>query len=219
MFRELDQLLQAQQNPTSFPENVAAPYSAGFSQMPDLAPLPKLLSEREGHLDGGGSQDIPPELWRSPFNELAPAAESLDVDAAQGNACLGEPLFESTHLRADALASAAKVSSSQPADVQLQPDCREEPTADALSGASQGTRCSGPAQMTGLRSSGHSAAALPPLAASPKQPAPEQRLLPEPQRSLGAVPGLDMPAPSWPAASHAFPDQAVRSHLMAPLGK
>ena len=188
---------------------MAAPLSAGFGLMPDLAPVPELLTDH-GVQPHGGSRDIPPQIWRSPFTEQAPAAESLGFDAST----LGPG-----HLTADSLAPAAKMSGNQPAELQLQPDSRGEPIANALSGGSQGTRCSGPAQITGLRSSGHSAAALPSLDASPKQPAPEQRLPPESQRSLGVQPGLDMPPPSWPRASHMFPDQALRSQRIAPLGK
>ena len=185
--------------------------------MPDLAPVPELLTGGQPH--GGAAHDIPPQTWRSPFTESAPAAESLGVDAIDGGACLGGPAFGPAHLSAGALAPAARLSGSQPAELQLQPDSRGEPTADAVSGGSQGTRCSGPAQITGLRSSGHSAAALPLLDTSPKHPAPQQRLLLESQRSLGVGPGLDMPAPSWPRASHTFSDQALRSQLMAPLGE
>ena len=215
LLRELDQLLHAQPRSVPFPENMAAPSSAGFGQMlPDLASPPQLLTDYGGQPHGG--ETIAPQIWRSPFTEPAPAAETLGVDAAEGNACLIGHAFG---LAADAVAPAAKMSGSQPAGVQLHQDSRGEPVAGALSGASQVTRCSESAQMTGLRSSGHSAAALQSLDASPKQSAPEQRLLPEPQRSLGVGEGLDMQAPSWPRASRTFPDQTLRSQLMAPPGK
>ncbi len=196
---------------------MAAPSSAAFGPMPDLAPVPELLTDHGGQPHG--PNDMPPQMWRSAFTEPTPAAESMGVDAIDGGACLGGPAFGPAHLSAGALAPAARLSGSQRAELQLQPDSRGEPTADAVSGGSQGTGCSGPAQITGLRSSGHSAAALPLLDTSPKHPAPERRLLLESQRSLGVGPGLDMPAPSWPRASHTFSDQALRAQLMAPLGE
>lgn len=187
--------------------------------MPDLA-MAVLSTEHSRRQDREGCQHSSPQIWKSPFLGQAPAAaDTPDPDPARGDACLGGYSSGLTHYAAGAPSSAAMISGSQPTELQPRPESRGEPAADAVSGASQGTRCSGAPQSPRLPSSGGSAPALQPLDASPKQLGQGQGLLPDPEASLSMEPGPGLPAPGWLGRCHMLPAQALRAQLRAPSGR
>ena len=202
----------------SFPGTIAGPQSAACCQVPDLAPVAVLPTEHSRQQDREGRQHSSFKAWRSPFHGLAPAADTLDTDPSQGDACLRGHPSRLNHA-ADAPPSAAMISGSQPFALQLQPESGGEPAADALSGGSPGTRDSRAPQIPRLPSSVRSAAASQPLNASPKASGQPQAFLPDPEGPFSMDPGPGMPAPSWMGPSHMSAAQALREQLRAASGR
>ena len=184
--------------------------------MPDQRPASMVPAKHGGQQAGEVRHPTPLQKCKSPFSEVAPAADVKGVGLAQGDACLGGTPSGHTHHAAHALPLSARISGSKPAKLPLQPDSRGDVTADAFPGGSHGGGYSGHPHIHRLKSSGR--LALSSLDATSRQSAPGLGTLPEPEEVLGDGAGLNLPAPRQPWSSHIPSDQALRAQLRGPPG-